>query len=544
MDQPAGHVHFFGNEDSVYTSGELMLKADHKNAQTPFKAGQAAVELAVFGAILVFVIGSIMRSAVGNSYEQNQNYKVMRMAMLESWQGAKASQAMGASANISRNSASVLFVEDRLSPDFNKYGDLDRNPFVVSGSGTFTDTLLYPLDVGEAAQNLPVMDVYINGLYFPLALAEYFPNVQLTPQSPPSPIPSTCSVNTPYLNYPLTQDQCLQNECLRYKREWVADPTPGSTKKYKLFYTSEPNGTSNFYSGGPPYCSSLNAVACENKALNSSLPMPDGSGNNVNTDMEYDLQRMGIYDSSNPSFITAASGLRPFVAWQWAATLATTTGEDATTGAEPMIQLDPTNGQYPTYDIDGRLKEVTIYTLAQDPTTGYPTVSYEDTQGGDIDPTWDANSCGPKPGLLSNSQVTTFTQDGTYLQIKEGKMYNPETGQFVRSVDRRNSVDVITREIQLSNNTGRFCPQNVSGALDPQNISLQGSPIGDVGGTNSPNPVEICVDGTGNNICSKGSYLNMTCYDTSTNIIFVRSRIRDRRGHFWMTNASGQLQVQ
>ena len=99
---------------------------------------------------------------------------------------------------------------------------------------------------------------------------------------------------------------------------------------------------------------------------------------------------------------------------------------------------------------------MTIYAISQN-SDGTPTVSYEDFQGGDIDSMWDSNSCGLKPGLQNDSEIYTFTENGTYLQIKEGKLYNPETDQFVRSANKRDSIDLIQRQIQLSNNTGRFC---------------------------------------------------------------------------------------
>jgi hypothetical protein len=52
-----------------------MFRINHKKAQ-------AAIELAVFGAIVIFIIGTIVRSAAGNSYTQDQNFKAMRQAML------------------------------------------------------------------------------------------------------------------------------------------------------------------------------------------------------------------------------------------------------------------------------------------------------------------------------------------------------------------------------------------------------------------------------------------------------------------------------
>jgi hypothetical protein len=582
----------------------------------PSKKAQAAVELAVFGAILIFLLGAIVRSAVNNSYQQNQNFKAMRMAMLASWNGSKAG-------NTSHNSASILFIEDRLSPDFNKYGDLDRNPYVANGSGTFTYQLLYPLDVGEPAANLPIMDVYINGQHFPFTTASYITNRTITRPA--------CSSGGPYPppanGGSLTQAQCQQNQCLRNAREWVGgtvaeslfdnvipvtlSPTAGhqmavnastiftemanaglianvtgtdltqggsglvgnvttlvtstsfissyanafpglsqaqlnqiqsilqsNETQYKLFYAMVANGEDTF-SPSPPVCANPNTLSCKDKALSSSLPLPDGSGNFNNGDMEYDLLRLGNYAAVDAQFPTvascSASSMRCNIAWQWSATAATTPS---------LIGLDTSsNTSYPSYDIDGRLKSVTIYTFSQDPTTGYPTVSYEDFQGGDIDGAWDINSCGPKPGLQNESQIFTFTQNaqngtngGTYLQILEGKLYNPETNQFVRSANKRDTIDVIQRTIQLSNNTGRFC----SGNMPLTTVANDGV---------TPNPVEVCIAPNSGNNCftgsnSSGQIIAQTCFDENDNMLFVRSRLEDRRGHFWMTNASGQLKVQ
>ena len=198
----------------------------------------------MFGAILIFLLGTIIRSAVGNSYTQNQNFKAMRMAMLASWQGSESAQGLGASANLSHTSASILFVEDRLSPDMNKYGDLDRNPFIAQGSGSFSYEMLYPLDVGEAAgNNLPIMDVYINGVHFPFTTASYVPSKTITrpqmcegavAQSPSaaqsaclagcSPSDTSCEQHCQLVE----QAQCGINQCLRNAREWVGGTVSAS----------------------------------------------------------------------------------------------------------------------------------------------------------------------------------------------------------------------------------------------------------------------------------------------------------------------------
>ena len=55
----------------------------------------------------------------------------MRMAMLASWQQSKSTGSLGLLAIIARNSAQIIFLEDRLSPDY-------------KNTGTWTVVLLYP----------------------------------------------------------------------------------------------------------------------------------------------------------------------------------------------------------------------------------------------------------------------------------------------------------------------------------------------------------------------------------------------------------------
>jgi len=215
---------------------------------------------------------------------------------------------------------------------------------------------------------------------------------------------------------------------------------------------------------------------------------------------------------------------------------------------------------------------VNIYSLTQN-SDGTPTVSYEDPAGGDLDLTWDSNSCSPlKPGMQTDSQIYTFTKDGTYLQIKEGKLYNPETDQFVRSENRHDSIDLVQRMIILSNDTGRFCdgkseipPAYLGRCVVPPNCTsyatcncvpqggtvpmiYDSTPNAAAGETSNyaiaPNPVEVCIyKGDTNNCFSSQTNIKSTCYDENTNTLYVRSRLEDRRGHFWATDTSGPLQV-
>ena len=497
--------------------------------KTENKIAQAAIELAVFGAIIIFILGTIVRSALGNAYSQNENFKAMRMAMLASWKGSELHQGKGAQADTTHNNASILIVEDRLSPDFNKYGPLDRNLYIASASGTFTYNLYYPWQPGiDPPSNLePIMDIWINGQHFPFTTASYVVNrvIQRT----------SCPPGGPYESYPLTAGQCYQNQCLRNEREWaggivnanqfanvmptatltnaaviangqaifsalcnagvvstatgscalstgivspgfsvmpspfnITDPSTGQllqltqqeindtqtilqgdANQYKLFYTRVANGGPGFSTSPPGVCSGKDNALC------TSLTVTDAFGNpftNANGDMSYDLLRNGDYNSGGPMAVETqfpvGGQMRSSIAWNWVAT----PGTDSSS-----IGLDASSNQYPSYDINGSLssQEPVIYSISQD-SAGEPVVSYEDFQGGDIDTSWDSDSCGPKPGLQNNTQIYTFTMNGTYLEIKEGKLYNPETDAFVRSANKRDTLDMVQRTIQLSNNTGNF----------------------------------------------------------------------------------------
>jgi hypothetical protein len=139
---------------------------------------QTVIELAVFGAILIFVLGVIIRQAMSFSYIQNQTLKAMRVALATSYKysegimdTAPANDQNGAGV-ASRNRASILLIEDRLTADSAKYGSIDRNPYINSASGTFSRNLFLPVDVGES-YNLPMIDMLVNGIHFPLSTSAF-----------------------------------------------------------------------------------------------------------------------------------------------------------------------------------------------------------------------------------------------------------------------------------------------------------------------------------------------------------------------------------
>jgi len=132
-----------------------------------FKA-QTAIELAVFGSIVIFIFGMIVKQSVGIGYQQNQNLKAMRLAMATSYRASEAEE-------IGRNTASIFLIEDRLGVGVEKYGAADRTPYVNFSSATVSRNLYMSLDWEDETdgfKNIPRLDVFVNGQHFVFTTAK------------------------------------------------------------------------------------------------------------------------------------------------------------------------------------------------------------------------------------------------------------------------------------------------------------------------------------------------------------------------------------
>lgn len=162
----------------------------------------------------------------------------------------------------------------------------------------------------------------------------------------------------------------------------------------------------------------------------------------------------------------------------------------------------------------------------------------------------------PTPGFASNDvQMFTFTNNtipgtggdgvGTYLLIDEGKLFetNGDTVRYVRSAQRKDSIDIIQRVLQLSKDTQRFC----NGGLPVQPNTLEGNRAGWVTGS-IQNPVEVCCDS--NPCCFTPVNITKVCMVIDPvllgrdPIIFVRSRIVDKHGRKYITPTDNDPFVQ
>ncbi|MBI3601837.1 MAG: hypothetical protein HY209_02985 [Candidatus Omnitrophica bacterium] len=553
------------------------------------KKGQAIVEAAIFGAILIFLMGTILRTHVSVSQNQNHQIKALKLALLQSFKGYNHKTS-------SRNSSSVLFVEDRLSPDVNKFAAIDRSPFIAGGSGTMSNRLFYPVDAGEIGSNLPITDIFINGQHFPLTTASLvFRRIyQPAPGVYPSVPGETC---------PLDTNDPEHYNCLQQQNEYLTPatcPTPPCSP-YPLFFTMAVNGTVQYC-----YNTTQLTATCHNNVLNQL--------------QSFHLTRQ--WSGPSLSFTPnkeVDSSMYPYMTWQWQAVKGTgdnvnivkqnQDGSAPNTDNNGKINVDKTNDAYPSLDVDGDKKEETVYavtcqssnslqstidgvddqykingkillldngtvlgnsgllaklgfdcsssttciktdgsnqSLECDPnastflkckfkadssisgcTNNAPItgVIALDTQLGDIDQTFDSSSHGPTPGLQGNMGIYTEVRPGTFLQIKEGKLYNPETHQMVRSISSKDSVDFISRTFQLSNDTRRFCP---AVGTTPE-LTVDGE----------SNPVQVCVDGTTTTCFDDNS--RKTCFDRVNRILYIRTNVGDNRTRKWFTDVTKGL---
>ncbi|HOW35286.1 MAG TPA: hypothetical protein PL155_02570 [Candidatus Omnitrophota bacterium] len=463
--------------------------------------GQTASELAIFGAILIFVLGLIIRMALNFNYAQNQALGAMRLAFEQSFRS-------GTGGNASRMFSSILYIEDRKDADVSssgRYLTSSRMPFVTSGAGAFTNNLFMPTQ-HDHPENLSIMDVFINGQHFTFTTAQF----------------KTCNFVTGFCG-------SLPTPIIISDSAGCGNGPSGGAINCAKAYTRIVYGDDNFCSLNPFGCS----------------PLATGDTRNTLED-RFNLDRNTLTQCAAVG-CTAGMDVEPAqtdeFTWEWYAIPMTNS------------EIDFNDGKNTSLDVDGDLKEESIvrmvdtnnftYTLKEPiPETidwfvgdegaegyhnlvrsgamfhaAFKEVTVIDQQEGDIDNTYDTRdrqNGKPQPGLKPESFLYVYGKPagpgdtGTYLRVEEGKLFTPDTRQYVRQTRKQDSIEVIERQIQLSNDTGRMC--------------------------NGSNPVEACCDA--GSCCYSNDNVFKTCFDRSTKILHIRSKIEDRAKKKWVTDVS------
>jgi hypothetical protein len=370
-----------------------------------FRKGQVVVELAVFGAILVFMVGIIVRQALMSGYRQNAILRTMRQAMTISHQYTRGD-------NASRNVTSLLLIEDRLTSDSGKYGATDRIPFVIQGIASHTRNLFLPVEAGEA-HNLPVFDVIVNGDHFAFSTSAFigigssgpfYKKVYNTPSSP-----SWCASGCPLGN--LTEEQRFDLDRSDLDRQGFPGTTPGAE-----------------------------VPAAERTTFSWQWMQVFNPARGMFIDVDKDLKEESVSSDVTVSVVYVLDGSgNPIM--------------------DPVLDGSGNPIMVPKRDPRGFPTSILVPLLR--PRVDYMIYSMTvlDSQAGDVDfsiNTYDVRRGQKIPGFTSDMQMYAVTRDGTYLQIDEGKLYGPNQ-QFIRNASRKDSTDVVVRMFQLSNDTNNLC---------------------------------------------------------------------------------------
>jgi len=573
----------------------------------PPSHAQTATELAVFGAILIFVLGLIVRWATSFNYGQNQQLEAMRLAM--SW-----SFYSGQNHSTARKSAMVTFIEDRQDTNLSQFGAQDRTAYITSASGVFTKNLFLTSDYG--VDSVPVVDFLINGQHFTFSTAKYKP--VLVAKFPylggnfSRPVwgwdPTPCQHReterpdhaqcTEAANYSISTGTYIQRTweplCLRRWKHWFGCPLfltkignipdEGSTQKADLRYChSDPECWEKCKCEGSfnDNCSGCKVPGCLCRIAqrydldrDGDVDVPESQyatfpwqwyrvagivnddyisfqSFNTSLDVDHDGKEeslLAFRDNMGTYFLSYKPRVGKDVYEDWSSSPRL---------GERLIRPDQKEELYKrantTYgfgyadgDSDERmsdcedkvLDDLTINPCWKIKGSGSVTMEFfvMDNQEGDWDNTYDKVLDPGKqpPGLLQDQRMYTYSHSpggsGTFFQVKEDKLYWPNQGQqYVRQTQRSDRIDVIERQIRLSNDTGRLCKTSYSVPVvccyrgtAPSQASVAGSTYRDCG----------------SDMCFTQENISRNCFDTETKILYVRSRIGDKRGRKFITEVT------
>jgi len=400
------------------------------------KKGQTVTELAIFGSILIFVLGVIIRQSLSAHYQQNQQLKALRLALMTSYLHTEGLEGQGGGVgSTSRNTASVVIVEDRLAADTAKYASIDRLPQLVTATATHSRNLFMPVDEGEE-QNVPRMDMYVNGKHFIFTLGKFV----------------TYNVTSPdNNNVPLCEDVEWEDQCAQFHSpqepdtDECSDDAPANCVRCMKWYYAIPNApaVSDWCN-----CDDGDAV-CDD--LVDGLKCPPG---NFTAQQRFDLDRDGTTDvpSDQPEETIFA---RVKFAWQWFLIKAFNEdsdhnftklikGPDTGTPIAEGVSLD--NDKNTFVDVDCDNKEERIMKIIATNSFGViEKVLTLDFQSGDLDLSISTGDDKPLPGFTQEIQMWTFIDtpdtEPAFLEIREGELFGPGN-QWVRSVQKNDTVDL------------------------------------------------------------------------------------------------------
>jgi len=492
------------------------------------KWGQTAIELAAFGSIIIFIIGAIIRTVMSSGYQQNQTLKALRTAMSKSHLYSEGLIGGRGDGEASRNVGSVLMIEDRLTADSTKFGPVDRIPFIYASAASHSRNLFMPVNKASEYYHLPVFDVFVNGKHFPLTTSG-FKTMCFDRDT------TRCVCGDEWLNT-TSADADFCGKTYKPHPGYWDDDCGSSGNSCPQFFTRLINGPRegrwcNDIPAGNP-----GATPCQAGNLTSQQRFDlDLGWTDVGGVADGDAEVPKIVTMIEPPPTTRMGRPRESFSWQWYAIYGwdrdkRNIGSFATGDVKGMVVKPDTRvNTEADFDADREEEQMIVILARRGPVISRALIM--DSGEGDLDLTQLGKTGPDQVGLLAETSIETEIRPGTLLRIEEGKLFDA-SNQFVRSVQKRDHIDLITRRLKLTKDTRRYC----QGAGKPfTTINENGNGVKDSFETET-NPVDWCVNT--DNECLTGTHSRETCMSLATNTIFIRSKPIDKRGRKWITNIS------
>ncbi|MFH0753757.1 MAG: hypothetical protein V2A70_04260 [Candidatus Omnitrophota bacterium] len=446
------------------------------------KQAQSIIELAVFGAVLFFIIAGIASVYLGGSLQQNSLLKTSRTALYNSFQTSRYGYA-------SRSTSIYYVLEDRLGSSVGKFGASEREPLMMASSGSMTKNMLLPIDFAEK-KHLPVIDVVVNGQTFSFAtrlfkMYKFFfdaATYDVTTYRYTGTIPTVkTGTDSTWTGYcPGSPDFVEEHpsSASRMSREWKAGYDIGGIFPW-LYHEITAND--------PKFSTTWSTA---------------------------NMERFNYKRSGNPEDMYPYAKWANYATWQWEPVAMSTVHDGINTA----------KGSYPGYDANADLRPETLYELVEFQVgssgacnfwAAYA-IAYTTSTGAE----WDLEKSNSEytnyaedfQGFHKDAGINTQMQDANgaaYLNIKEGAQYSSDGKPVQVSTLKKNQYDIVERVLQLNKD------------MDSSTAML----------ARNPN-IEVSCAGC----CSGGSNAQYTCFDTASKRLYIRSRISDKRGRKWVTS--------
>lgn len=542
-----------------------MIEIKRRKKQN--NVAQSIIELSLLGAALLGILGLLVRYATGISDAQNTQLRAMRQAMILSATEGFSNGSFPTSSSVGdylprvtdnrykqghRKNATVLWIDDRPTIEGGeKYGSSSVTPTMSFGSASLTSIMEYPVRYGDPSQ-IPLFDMYINGKHFSFSTFGYR-YVHFQRRSPSN----FCSNPAPNGN---KLPHCLTAVPLANGNMWwYSDPQPVAWMKIprsdvKFCYAAndpswhhcthagdEANYDHRFrldpINGDPVPVAQRHAMQWQWYPVilnNAGINFFGGKDAQTTLDVDYDGHEETImhYWQETPlnQNEEAYVGQSPCGADFSGFELDGSQRNSGENGGEPLV-MPNTNACHHSYDFH-----------AGGWTGGGAWVI--DTEEGDLAMTYntvDKLRGKVKPGFnQGKAKILTIT---TPAELKIEQQNLGTQGQYI-SRQKKNTVNIIEREIQLSNNTGRFDrdPDNTRPAYNTQCINNGVSYPrcyyfdGDRSAapsiySNENDSVAVSCAGC----CFDPGNKYQTCFDTASKILYVRSLLASRTGHRYKT---------